>query len=126
MTKLLLTLGLTAALAACNNSDHTIVADPTPDDGYNAAADANVVLPPAIKASKTYRCADNTIVHIDWLADGKSATARVGDAGTPVALAAPEAGQPMTAPDGSAIDGSADAASVRITLPGKSAQSCKA
>ena len=32
------------------------------------------MLPPAIAASKTYRCKDNSLVYIDWLSDG---TARV-------------------------------------------------
>lgn len=125
MTKLLLTLGLTAALAACNNSDHTIVADPTPDDGYNAAADANVVLPPAIKASKTYRCADNTIVKVDWLEDGKSATVTPAE-GTPVAVTMTEDGKPMTGADGTSVAGASSDSSVKIGLGGKPAQSCNA
>lgn len=123
MTKAFLLIGLTAALAACNNEDHNIVAG-GPEDDFNAA-EANVVLPPAIQASKTYRCADNTIVHVDWLADGKSATVRVGE-GSPTSVSATEAGQPMTAEGGYSVAGSADAASAKIAVPGKSAQSCKA
>lgn len=123
MNKLILTLGLTAALAACNNEDHNIVADSVPDDGYNAAAEGNVVLPPAIQASKTYRCADNTIVHIDWLADGKSATVRP-EGGATIAVAAAEPGAAMTGPDGSTVSGGSSASSVKISLGGKPAKSC--
>lgn len=124
MNRLIISIALGTAVAACDNSDHTIVADPI-DDGFNAA-EQNVVLPPAIKSSKTYRCADNTIVHIDWLADGRTATLRVGDSGAPVSVASAEAGKPMSAADGTSIEGTAEASSARVTLPGKSAQSCKA
>ena len=34
---------------------------------------APVELPPAIAASKTYRCKDNSLVQIDWLQGGKGA-----------------------------------------------------
>jgi hypothetical protein len=72
---LLITLVATAALAGCNNSDHTIVAGGEPDDNTsNATANANVQLPPSITASKSYRCADNSLIYVDWLSDG---TARV-------------------------------------------------
>lgn len=126
MHKLLLTLGITAALAACNKSDHTIVAGQDPGDETNTAAiDANVVLPPAIKASKTYRCADNRIVKIDWLEGGKEATV-TPDKGTPIAVATSEAGKPMTAADGTSVSGSDSAASVKIGIGGKPAQSCNA
>lgn len=124
MKKLLATAALALALTACNQEDHTIVSDPTADN-FNAAAEGNFVLPAAVQASKTYRCADDTIVHVDWLADGKSATVRVGESGSPVAVASAEAGQAMSAADGTALEGSASASPVRITLPGKSAQSCK-
>ena len=124
MNKTMLILGLTAALAACTGEDHNIVADSTPKDDFNAAAEVgNVVLPPAIQASKTYRCADNTIVNVDWLADGKSATIRV-QGGATSAVSTAEAGQPMTGADGSTLAGTATASSVKIGLAGKPAQTC--
>ena len=33
-------------------------------------------LPPAIAASKTYRCKDNSLVYVDWLSDNKTANVR--------------------------------------------------
>jgi hypothetical protein len=80
----LLALGVAAALAGCNKEDHTIVGGP-PGDDANAAA--GVTLPPAIAASKTYRCKDNSLVYIDWLSDGtarvKKTREEIGTAVTP-------------------------------------------
>ncbi|MES2001131.1 MAG: hypothetical protein V4444_02315 [Pseudomonadota bacterium] len=125
MKNQLLALGLIAALAACNKNDHTIVADGPADDA-NAVASANVILPPSIKISKTYRCADNLIVHVDWLSDGKSATLHADKAAVPTVVTAAEAGQPMVAEGGYSLAGSDTAASVKIGVPGRNAQSCKA
>jgi hypothetical protein len=123
MNKLMLTLGLTAALAACTE-DHTIVADGTPKDDFNAAAEGNIVLPPSIQSSRTYRCADNTLVKVDWLSDGKSATVSMAEGGTPVLVSTAEEGKPMSAADGSSLSGTPSAASVKIGLGGKPAQTC--
>jgi hypothetical protein len=75
-TPLLIILAAAAALAGCNNSDHTIVAGPDTGDTASNAAAANgpVALPPSIQASKSYRCHDNQLVYVDWMSDG---TARV-------------------------------------------------
>lgn len=126
MKKQLLTLGLIAALAACNKENHTIVAGDPPDDSNAAAAAANVVLPPSILTSKIYRCADNVIVYVDWLSDGKSATVRTDKAGTPTMVTAIEEGKPMTAEGGYSLAGNANAGSVKIGVPGHGSQSCKA
>ena len=76
MTRTLTILALTAAaaLAGCNKEDHTIVAGPGADEPEANTAAAPVVLPPAIAASKSYRCKDNSLVYVDWLSDG---TARI-------------------------------------------------
>ena len=81
MTKIFLALAAAASLVsltACDNKDHTIVAGGRRRQTADVNA-ANVVLPPAITASKTYRCKDNSLVYIDWLSDG---TARVKAAKT--------------------------------------------
>jgi hypothetical protein len=122
----LIAVATAALLAGCNQEDHTIVAGgPQTEDPAAAAIEAQgpVELPPSVAASKTYRCADNSVVHVDWLSDGKSANVRT-DAGT-VHVAAPEAGQPMTGGTGYSVSGTADAASAKIAT-GASAQSCKA
>lgn len=114
-------------LAGCNQEDHTIVAGPDTEDPAAAALQANgpIALPPSISSTKTYRCG-NTILHVNWMSDGKSATIRTELSGSPVLVTATEDGQPMTAASGHAISGTASDASVRITLPGGAAQSCTA
>ena len=123
---LLITLVAAAALAGCNNSDHTIVAG-GPEEEQNAstnADNANVTLPPAISSSKVYRCADNDVVYVDWLSDG-TANIRSKKDDSPTHLTAAEPGKALTAP-GYSVNGTPDAASVRIAVPGQSEESCKA
>ena len=125
-TPLLIAIAAAAALAGCNKESHTIVAGPDTGEETNSAANAGVTLPPSIAASKVYRCADNGVVYVDWLSDGKSANVRTEPNGTPTQVTAAEAGKPMTGGDGYSVSGSATAASVRITIPGKTEESCKA
>ncbi len=122
---LIVALVASAALAGCNTEDHTIVAG-GPQDDPDTAANGPVALPPAIAASKIYRCADNDVVYVDWLSDGKSANIRADRNAPPTHVTAPAAGQPMTAAGGYSITGTADAASVRIAVPGQAEESCKA
>ena len=113
-TLTLLSLAAAAALAGCNNEDHTIVADPAGPDPMagELANQGTVVLPPSIQASKSYRCKDNSLVYIDWLSDG---TARVkkdrNEVGTTVTPA--DAASPLKG----------DTAAPTVTYNG---QSCKA
>ena len=81
---LLLTLAAAAALAGCNKESHTIVAGPdTGEKRRNSAANANVQLPPSILPTKLYRCADNSVVTVDWLSDNKSANVRADKGARP-------------------------------------------
>ena len=125
-TPLLLTIAAAAALAGCGNSEPTVVGGPADDPANQApAANGPVELPPAIAASKTYRCKDNGIVSVDWLSDGKSANLRVADTAV-VQLSAPEAGQPLTAAGGYSLTGTAQASTITLARPDKGSQSCKA
>jgi len=68
----LLILGA-AALSACSPEGHTVVANEAPDPMAAELANAPAVeLPPAIAASKTYRCKDNGLLYIDWYSDGSA------------------------------------------------------
>ena len=88
-TALLITLAAAAALAGCNNSDHTIVSGP--DEGNNAVVNEHVALPPSISSSKSYRCADNKLIYVDWMSDGSARVKKTREeVGTPVAAGAPE------------------------------------
>jgi len=104
-------LAVAAALAGCDSSDQTIVADPAgPDPMANAVANLDAVqLPPSIQASKAYRCKDNSLIYVDWLSDGSARVKKDRN----------EVGTPVPAGD-SALTGDAQAAS--ITYNG---QSCK-
>ena len=127
------------ALAACNKTE-------TPAEGEAAATAAApaapIELPPSITASATYRCADNTILYVDFLGPNIAADIRVGDktaTATRVAqavAAAPAAGAaaapaaevvpagPLKSADGeTSLSGSGK--QINVKLAGKGAQTCK-
>jgi hypothetical protein len=111
-TPMLIMLAAAAALAGCNQESHTIVAGgPEPDDNAsNAVSNGPVTLPPSISASKVYRCADNSVLYVNWMSDGSANVRNKPDAvGTSIAAGSPD------------IKGDAKASS--ITFKGKT---CKA
>jgi hypothetical protein len=107
MKNLLLIIAASASLMACEKE--VIV-----EGGNKVAVDtSNVVLPPSISATKTYRCKDNSLVYIDWLTDGSARVKTAeADVGKPVVIGAE--GTPS-------LKGDAKAASVTYN-----GQSCKA
>ena len=113
------------ALIACEKETLNPGAEKAEIAAANAAAAPKVVLPPSITATKTYRCADSSVVYVDWLSDKQSANFRAEASGASVQLKSAAAGEPLTA-EGYSLTGDAAASSVSITRPGKSAQSCKA
>jgi len=121
MTRTLTTFALVAAaaLAGCDQSDHTINAPGPYDPQANAANNAApVVLPPSIVASHKYRCKDNSLVSLDWLSDGTANSARViPQGGAAVTLTQAEAGGAYTA-EGASLTG--DPQAKTITFDGKS------
>ena len=127
--KLTLTALGVLALAGCKQE--TIVAGEQPDPMARELANAAPVeLPPSIASSKTYRCKDNSLVQIDWLAQDKGAYVHGdGSAQTHLKPAAAAEGKPastdLTAEGGYALKGNATASTVTLTLPGKGAQACK-
>lgn len=123
------------ALAACNKSE-----TPAADEAKTAEAApaANVELPPAITSEGTYRCADSTVLYVDFLGKNEAADIRVGsDTGTPIrvtatktetpAAAAPDAAAPagpMKSADGqTSLSGSGK--QINVKLADKGAQTCK-
>ncbi len=126
------------ALAACNKSE-TPAAD---EAGADVAATpaTPIELPPAITATGTYRCADNTILYVDFLGKNEAADIRIGDkSATAVRVTAPAAEAPAadTAPAAEAApagpmksaDGenslSGEGKQINVKLAGKGAQTCK-
>ncbi|NJM51729.1 MAG: hypothetical protein HC843_13400 [Sphingomonadales bacterium] len=128
------------ALAACNKTE-----TPAEGEAEKTAAEpaAPIEMPPAITASGTYRCADNSILYVDFLGDNVAADIRIGDktasairvaqpkaevpaegeTSTAAAAEAPAAG-PLKSEDGEAsLSGSGK--QINVKLPGKGAQTCK-
>jgi hypothetical protein len=127
-TLTLLTMVAAAALAGCNKSDHNITGGGPADDQANVAvnnAAAPVALPPAILASKIYRCKDNSVVYIDWLADKKTADIKSEQGGPAIVLTAETEGGALTA-EGYSLIGLPTAKTVTLTRPGIAQQACKA
>ena len=121
------------ALAACNKTE-TPAADADAEATTAAAATAEPLpMPPSITASNTYRCADSTILHVDYLGKNEAADIRVGEkTAAAVRVNAPkaEAGAtaaptgPMKSEDGkTSLSGSG--AQINVKLADKGAQSCK-
>jgi hypothetical protein len=125
---LLASLGLASlvALAACNSKPAAPeVVDTNPDPMANMLANrAPVELPPSIKADKTFRCKDNSLVYVTFFDGEKLAMVRTEKTGTPTRLTAPEAGKPLTAEGGWKLTGSTS--NITITRPGKGEITCKA
>lgn len=137
MKKILFSLAPIAmlTLVACNKSE---TAQDAKDDPASAAQTAAPIdLPPSITASATYRCADNTILYIDFLGNNIAADIRVTDktatairvsAAAPADAAAPAAeaasAGPLKSADGETLlTGSGK--QINVKLPGKGAQTCK-
>lgn len=111
------------ALAACNSQSTPEVVDSNPDPmAANLAKAAPVELPPAIKADKTMRCKDGSLVYVTFFQGDKQAVVRTEKAGTPTVLKAAEAGQPLTADGGWSMTGSTS--EVSLTVPGKGKLTC--
>jgi hypothetical protein len=113
------------ALAACNSQSTPEVVDSNPDPmAANLAKAAPVELPPAIKADKTMRCKDGSLVYVTFFQGDKQAVVRTKKDGQPTTLKTAEAGKPLTADGGWSMTG--DTTEVTLTQPGKSALSCHA
>lgn len=109
------------SLSACKQE--TITANEAQDPQAAELAKAKPVeLPPAIVASRTYRCKDNSLLYAEFLSNN-TARVRSEQGGTPTVLTA-EAGNPPYKAEGYSL--SANATQVTYAAPGKGSQSCKA
>lgn len=111
-----------ASLSACGKSEPELVGELPDPMAAQVANAAPVVLPPAVKDSRSYRCKDNSLIFVDFLADNVTANLRMEKDGTPTKLVAPAAGEPFAAEGGYEVAGTGG--SVTVTVPGKAAQSC--
>ena len=120
------TLASLVVLSGCNSqSQQPQVIDTNPDPMASTLANAAPVeLPPAIKADKTMRCKDGSLVYVTFFQGDRQAVLRTEKGGTPTTLRAAEAGQPLTAEGGWSMTGTTDA--IEVTVPGKGKLSCHA
>lgn len=112
------------ALAACNSEPQTPeVIDTNPDPMAKELANAGAVeLPPAIKADKTMRCSDNSLVYVTFFEGDKQAIVRTEKGGTATTLKAANGGEPLTAEGGWKLSG--DVKNISIEQPGKKPLTC--
>lgn len=113
-------------LAACDSQPTTIVAGgPADPDADKIKSAPPIKMPPAMLASKSYRCKDNSLVYIDWFNDNQTANLHLKDkSATPIVLNAPKAGDPYVG-DAYTLTGTATAKSVTLKKGG-AAQACDA
>lgn len=122
---LILSAAALLALAACNSepkAPEVIDANPDPMASQLANA-APVELPPAIKADKSFRCKDNSLVYVTLFEGDKQAVVRTAKDGPATTLKAETAGEPRTAAGGWSLTGDAD--NITLAQPGKESQTCK-
>jgi len=82
-----------------------------------------VALPPAIKSARTYRCRDNSLVHISFLDDNVTALVRDKEENPPIAtLKAPAPGEAFVF-EGFSLSGSGE--SVTYKSPQSGTQTCR-
>ena len=127
------------ALAACNSSETPPTAETAAETAAVSAAE--IEMPPAITATGTYRCGDNTILYVDFLGQNEAADIRVGDkTALAIRVTAPKAEAPVADATATSVEvdpaaplASADGENsltgsgkqINVKLAGKGAQTCK-
>lgn len=110
-------------LGACN-SEPQVVGGPADDQAEALKNAPKVQLPPAIKVARTYRCKDNSIVYISFLADDQTALVRDKEENPPIAtLKAPAQGQPFVS-EGFSLSGSGE--NITYKSPESGTLTCRA
>jgi hypothetical protein len=121
----LLTLCAALSLAACGQTRSEQAANAAAAANEAVAATmANVELPPAIKAEKSFRCKDNSLAFVTFFEGDTQAVVKDKQDATGTLLKAATAGEPLTAEGGWSMTG--DEGGVTLTRPGKAAISCNA
>ncbi len=112
------------ALAACNSKPEAPeVIDANPDPMAQELANAGAIeLPPAIKADKSLRCSDNSLVEVRFFDGDKQVAVRTDKDGERTTLTAPNAGEPFTAEGGWKLTG--DTSNITLEQPGKGSLTC--
>lgn len=122
--KNLLPLSLAAmlSLAACQQPQPEVI-DTNPDPmAAELANRPKVELPPAIRAEKSFRCDDQSLVYVNFFQGDKQVNVRLKQDDTPTILRAETAGGPYTAEGGWSLTG--DDTKVTLLSPGKPSRTC--
>jgi hypothetical protein len=111
------------SLAACNQQPETVSANDNDPQKEELAKAPPVTLPPPIRESKIYRCKDNSLVYVTYMADDVTAMVRDKQEEPPVAtLKAPAKGEPFVSEGFKlAVNGK----NITYNSPDKGQQSCK-
>jgi len=109
------------ALGACSGESEPVTVNKYDPQAQALANAAPVQLPPSITASRTYRCADNSLIYVDFY-NNDTAQVRTSQDGMPTILTAAGGNPPYTA-EGHSVSANSD--TVRITVPGKNNISCR-
>lgn len=114
-------LAATAALGACGQNDEPEVVGGPADPMADELADAEPIGPiPVMLGSHSYRCADNSLVKVDFLQTGEENSARVTPQGEAAVMLAQGETDGEYSADGVTLSGSP--ADESITFNG---QACK-
>lgn len=103
-----------AALAACSSEPQTVSLNKFDPQAQELANAAPKQLPPSITASRTYRCADNSLFYVDFY-NNNTAMIRTTREGMPTMLSAAEGNPPYTA-EGYSVSGDGE----NVSINGKS------
>ena len=112
---------LALSLGACKQNPEvvdTTAPDPMASQLANAAP---VQLPPAMTASVTFRCKDNSLAYVDFFKGNTEMHLRLAKGDTPIILKADKDGDPLKG-DGYTVTGDQD--KISLTKPGGSALEC--
>ncbi len=117
------------ALIGCQKPEPEVVQSNVDQQAEALKSAPPVELPPAIKAAKTYRCKDNSLVYVSFMTDDVTVAVRDKQEEPPVAtLKAPAPGQAFVGQGdsgkGFSLSGSGD--NVTYTSPDSGTQTCKA
>ena len=110
------------SLAACNQEPETVSTNGADPQAEALAKAPPVELPPAIQASRTYRCKDNSLLYASFYTNN---TVKVSaDRNVEGTILTAADGQPPYVAEGYSLSANAD--TVTYTAPGKGTQACHA
>jgi hypothetical protein len=111
-------------LAACSNEPETVTAGGADPMAEQLKTAPKVELPPAIQASRTYRCKDNSLVYIDFYTNNTALVRKTKGGEPPEATLTAETPGGEYKAEGYSVSGNSQ--QITYAAPGKGSQSCKA